>query len=228
MAGLGTHGVSIGTLTAEILGVPYLDLARRERPKGGMESVPQLAELPNRCRLGDVVLIWIVIDSLLKPPLRVLRFLPRRYARYGILCPRAVFSSRRPKRILQRIESFFTWRFRNLLIRVFGNEQVEDAKYEQALDEAVAALLAKGCRPVLVGHAAVSGRYFYGSSGTYDRHRKIVCRVAELNGQTYVPADQILDRWDDYVQDRIHPNERGHRKLAKFVERALDGPPNAN
>lgn len=223
-AGLGARGNSYPRILAELLGVDYLDLARRNPPELGIEAPEQLAGVPAQCGPGDLVVLGVVSDALLKPKISILSRLPKRYDHFGVMCPRAYFSSRRWKRTLQRFESFFTWRFRAWLIRTFGYEPTSSEAYRDALSTCIQELKLRGCTNIVIaGHPGIDERFFPGSRAEFAVARQLAMGVAESQGAIYIPIDQILHEWDDYIQDHFHPSEAGHKKVALETLACLGG-----
>lgn len=128
--------------------------------------------------------------------------------------PRAYYSSRLMRYLLERMESEIRWRTKNLAIRVGGPHQVLPvAEYTGDLASLAAELSASGARVIVLGPPDIDETFFPGSPAAQQQYffeaTKLGLESVSLKGK--------LKRWSDFNLDRFHPNDEGHTRVAHIV-----------
>ncbi len=212
--GLGARGEPYPALVAAHLEARFIDLTG---------TGAQISDGLSRREEGagaDVALIAFgQTEGMIRPTERSLRFLPKRWRRPGWMDPRPYYSSRRWKRVGQRIESAFRWRIKVALIRLTGGARwTSPESYERCLTELVEHLQGSGVSTiVIVNRTGHDERFFPGSEASLRSYSQATGRVAEAKGTLFCDVLHVCRRWDDYLLDHFHPNQHGHQRIAECV-----------
>ncbi|WOF22261.1 SGNH/GDSL hydrolase family protein [Microbacterium betulae] len=208
--GLGVRGGRYADLVAARTGLRLLDYS---------VSGSTVADSAERFRAEPADVAYAVIahgvtEPIPRPRDAALRLLPRRYRRRGWMDPRAYFSRRRWKHVLERVESALRWRTKNVLMACAGSDvllSIDD--YERALRALVLMLEERGAVVLVLGPPHIDARFFPGAPEGQARY----AAVAEKVAPHFVATQPGLKAWSDYFADHFHPNDSGHAKLADLV-----------
>ena len=157
----------------------------------------------------------------MRPNLQNVRFLPKRWRPLGWMDPRTYYSTRRRKALAERIESSIRWRVKNLLMRSKGSYQLMDAKgYAKELEHLHRAVSQSGCKYfVILGPTPMDPKFFPGSNEQLMRHALFASRIPDT---TFIDAWEVLNLWNDYFSDHLHPNSAGHDRIATLCKPVLE------
>jgi hypothetical protein len=215
-AGLGAQGHAFPALLADQLGTELVDRA-------GSASMVNHSQTCVGDVKGLVIVMHGITEAIPRPPRTALRWMPRRWTDPGHLDPRPYFSTRRRKLLAQRLESGVRWRLRNAMMRLHGTERwMSIDEYEHRLRALLDAL--SGSHVIVAGGLPIDDRFFPGATAALRDYAERSQRVAEDAGAVYVDLSDTLDRWDDFLADRFHPNISGHRKIADRIVREVAPP----
>jgi lysophospholipase L1-like esterase len=168
-----------------------------------------------------IVIAHGITESIVREQKKFLKWLPKRWRRPGWMDPKPYYSTRIGRRILEKMESGLRWRVKVTLIKVFGGRpwmSIEEFRFQTT--ELVQNILnsSTGTKLVLLTPSDIEDKYFPGSLESMKRYRGILHEIYEnsksSNRVFLCDTSQALDKWSDYLEDRFHPNELGHRKIA--------------
>jgi lysophospholipase L1-like esterase len=217
--GLGAQGEHYPVLLAEHLGARLIDLT------GTAAQVSDGWRRREEALGADIVLIAFgQTEGMVRPTARSLRFLPKRWRRPGWMDPRPYYSSRRWKRLGQRIESAIRWRVKVALIRLTGGTRwTSPEAYERGLSELVDYLQASDAPTiVIVSRLGQDERFFPGSEASLASYSRSARNIAEAKSTLFCDVIDVCRQWDDYLLDHFHPNRSGHRRIADHLISCLD------
>jgi GDSL-like Lipase/Acylhydrolase family len=212
--GIGARGEPYPLLVAERLGARYLDLT------GSAAQIPYALAHRHIAEGADIALIAFgITEGIIRPPSCALRFMPKRWRRPGWMDPRPYYSSRRWKRVLQRVESAIRWRVKVALIRLTRGIRWGDPEtYKHHLMELIDHLRAAGTTTiVIVGHCGHDERFFPGSGRSCEEFLEINREVAQATGSLFCDSAGLCSRWDDFLCDHFHLSASGHRRIAEHL-----------
>lgn len=129
--------------------------------------------------------------------------------------PRPYYSRRWRRRFFERTESALRWRVKNVLIALFGGQQLMSAEaFVIYLEELVTLLRSRGTsRIIVIKPPDLDSKYFPGSAEAQVRYfENLPLLEIEL-----VELKDKLEKWDDFFADRFHPNAVGHSRIAKIL-----------
>ncbi|VTR27436.1 GDSL-like Lipase/Acylhydrolase [Actinobacillus pleuropneumoniae] len=167
-------------------------------------------------------------ESVVREQRKYLKFMPKRWRRPGWMDPRPYYSTRKPRKWLEKTESAIRWRVKVSLIKAFGGKQwmsVEDFKKQTT--EFIFTVLNHSTKTkiILLTPGEIEERYFPGSPASMKKYRNALKEVYEssrLTNRVFMcDSSGQLHKWNDYFQDRFHPNEEGHRKIAEALMRTI-------
>lgn len=212
--GLGVRKLTYAQIIAQALGKDLLDFTGTAQTVAGSldllkssDAVPEIA-----------IVAHGITEAVMRPLPEHLRWLPARWRRTGWMDPRPYYSSKLHRRIFERVESEVRWRTKNFVMTVGGAFQFLTAEeYEDLIRELVLELHRRGCHVILLGTPDIAEDYFPGSQRQQELYE---LRLTGLDAQ-YIPLGGRLDRWDDYLADRFHPNDVGHFKISQIVLEAM-------
>lgn len=214
-AGLGARGRSYPALVAESLGCELDD--RSMTGWTVAESLECCRQRP--CDSDVVVIAHGVTEPIRRPVVEDVRWLPRRWRRLGWMDPRPYYSSRRVRRLMERIESGVRWRVKNALLARRGSVQLlalDD--YVAKLGELIELLVAGGSTVFVLSPPPISDRFFPGSPRLQNDYYEAAQRA--LPSIPFITVHH-LHRWDDFLEDDFHPNVDGHEKIAEAILSAV-------
>ena len=209
--GLGVRDRRYAEIVASNIGFSLKDLA-----VSGATVEDSLALYESSSRGGDIAIIAHgVTEPIWRPSPRSLSLFPARWRRRGWMDPRAYYSSRWRKRVLERAESAIRWRLKNLVLKVPGAKEqlMTAADYESSLTTLINHLKSDGAVVILLGPPPIGEVYFPGSSSSQDEFAERASRLAAI----FIPLRETLLEWDDFLLDRFHPNDAGHRRIAATI-----------
>ncbi|CAM3323667.1 MULTISPECIES: SGNH/GDSL hydrolase family protein [Paenibacillus] len=163
-------------------------------------------------------------ESVVREKKKYLKFMPKRWRRPGWMDPRPYYSSRKPRRWLEKTESAIRWRVKVSLIKVFGGKQwMSLEEFRQQTIDFIITILNNSPRTkiILLTPGDIEDRYFPGSSMSLRKYHDVLREIYDNSKSTnrvFMCDSSIkLHRWDDYFEDRFHPNEKGHNKIAEAL-----------
>ena len=156
-----------------------------------------------------------VTEPIWRPTPRALRYFPARWQRRGWMDPRAYYSRRLRRRLLEKIESAMRWRLKNVVMKLpHGKEQLLSQRdYVATMREFCGELRAAGAQVIVLGPPPIDDRYFPGSRAEQRRYFEAL----DVPDVTTLDLLGVLDEWSDFFLDHFHPNHQGHRKIADVI-----------
>lgn len=167
-------------------------------------------------------------EAVVREQKKYLRFLPKRWRRPGWMDPRAYYSTRFRRRLLEKIESGLRWRVKVSLIKVFGGKQwMSLEEFRRQTTDFVLTMLQYSPKTniVFVPPGDIEERYFPGTPESMRKYREAMREICEQykssNRLFMCDSYAALHKWDDYFYDRFHPNEMGHDKIAETLMQTI-------
>lgn len=162
-----------------------------------------------------------ITEAIVRPQKKYLRYLPKRWRRPGWMDPRPYYSTRLLTRWLQKIESGARWRCKASLIKVFGGETWMSLElFNKNITEFVQVLLNHNSKLniIFLAPSDIEEKYFPFSQESMKCYREELQKIQTQFHYTkrvhFCDSSNYLNKWDDYQDDRFHPNESGHDKIA--------------
>lgn len=165
-----------------------------------------------------------ITESIVREHKRYLRFMPKRWRKPGWMDPRPYYSTRKPRRWLEMLESGLRWRVKVTLIKAMGGKpwmHIDD--FKQHTMEFTLNLINhnKQTKIILLAPGDIEEKFFPGSSESMEKYRLVLEDIYEKCRPTQrvfmCNSSGYLHKWNDYFEDRFHPNETGHDKIAKAL-----------
>ncbi|GIO89216.1 SGNH/GDSL hydrolase family protein [Paenibacillus sp. FSL K6-1566] len=165
-----------------------------------------------------------ITESVVREQKKHLRFLPKRWRKPGWMDPRPYFSRRKPKVWLEKLESSLRWRVKVILIKTLGGRPwMSVDEFKQHTTDFILNVLGHNQKTkiILLTPGDIEERYFPGSPASMQKYRDALRDIYENSKSTnrvfMCDSSTKLHRWDDYFEDRFHPNEGGHNKIAEAL-----------
>jgi len=220
-AGLGARGRSFATMVSEgIPGAVTLDLSETGRMLDEhLAFEPEIREF----RPQLAVVCAGASESMVHPgptAQRIIgRWAPASWHGVGGLQPRAFYSGPPMRRRRQKVSSAIKVAVKRPVIRTTkGRSRMSSEDFGRNLDALLDLFDSLDCRAVVVGLWRTDERLFPRTNAALGRAQLEVDRaVAGHPGAVAVPVDETLRYWDDFLDDRIHWNDGGHRRVADLV-----------
>jgi hypothetical protein len=220
-AGLGARGRPFPRLLTEALDdPPVLDLSKSSRLID--ESLMMIDEI-----VAFAPTLAIVQhgsgESIVHPgPLAnrlIERFAPATWHGVSGLAPRAYYSTDTRKRRRQHLVSSLKVAVKRILIPLSrGRSRMTPEVFDADLRELVAMLNAIDCDVVVLGLPRRDERLFPRSQVPGDRNDAIIRRISATEPRVwFVDVEAALRCWEDYLEDRLHCNAEGHRRVAVAI-----------
>ncbi|MFF2481806.1 SGNH/GDSL hydrolase family protein [Paenibacillus sp. NPDC058071] len=170
----------------------------------------------------DIVIVAHgVTEAIVRPKPAALRLFPPRWRKPGWMDPRPYYSKNRYKKTMQRIESAIRWRCKWAAIRLFGGiAWMSPSEFRNYLDPFITRLLneSPSTHLILLTPIAADPVYFPSSGSSLEAFRQQIDAVAwrhQRSGSVHrCDTSALLRQWEDYWEDRFHPNEAGHQTIA--------------
>lgn len=208
--GLGSRGGDYASIVAEELGFSLCNFA-----VSGFtirDSLNLFRKTETRPALAIVA--HGITEPIFRPVPRTLQLLPARWQRLGWMDPRAYYSTRLSRRILEKIESGVRWRTKNIFMKLFGTSVLLPLdSYLECAKTFEIELSKLGCRVIFLSPLNIDAKFFPGS----DKSQESYYSALESLGFETIDLRSILTMWDDYLLDHFHPNQTGHRKIADSI-----------
>ncbi|WP_067508165.1 SGNH/GDSL hydrolase family protein [Actinoplanes sp. TFC3] len=223
-AGLGVHGRSYAVRLAEQLGAEVLQLARTTQTVDeiGEDELQQL-----RAFAPTLVLVSFGAAEAFVHPSRMLqrildRCAPKSWRGVAGLEPRPYFSRTTTRRLRQKLTSATKVVLKRSIIKVTGGfQRLPAGPYEDHL-RALLDSLEPAVPKILIGLWAVDEHAFPRSNPGLVANDEVLRKLAaERADCVYVPTRDAVTRWDDYLADRAHLNDRGHDRIAGLLSDAV-------
>jgi lysophospholipase L1-like esterase len=151
------------------------------------------------------------------------RFAPPKWQGVEGLMPSAMVYRDRKKRIRQRIEKYTKAAVKQTLVLLSGGRRrVPLDMFETAARQLLQLLETHGTIVVLVGCGDVDPWTFPKSTRNIRAAKAVMQRLAgEFPFAMYFDAVGVVDKWDDYLVDRVHLTRDAHRKVGDGVLAAM-------
>jgi hypothetical protein len=135
------------------------------------------------------------------------------------LMPSAMVYRDRKKRIRQRIEKFGKAVVKQILVAVSGGRRrIPLPDFEAATRQLLDLLEKHGTIVVLVGCTDVDTLTFPKSNRNIHAAQDVMRRVSsDYPFAMYADSIGLVDKWDDYLVDRVHLTRDAHRKVSDGV-----------
>lgn len=165
-----------------------------------------------------------ITESIVRERKQYLRFMPKRWRKPGWMDPRPYYSTRKPRRWLEMLESGLRWRVKVVLIKAMGGKPwMRLDVFKQHTTELIQNILNhnKQTKIIILAPGDIEERFFPGSPESMAKYRLVLEDIYENSRSTkrvfMCDSSRHLHRWNDYFEDRFHPNETGHDKIAKAI-----------
>lgn len=171
-----------------------------------------------------IVLAHGITEAIIREHKKHLKFMPKRWRRPGWMDPRPYYSSRKTRKWIEKLESGFRWRMKVTLIKIFGGKQwMRLEEFKQHTTDLVLTILNHNNKTqiIFLTPSDIEEKYFPGSPDSMKEYRKALKDIYENVKSTkrlfMCDTSQYLHKWTDYLDDRFHPNEQGHDKIARAL-----------
>lgn len=208
-AGLGARGQQYLHVLAAALDLEVIDRSNT----GATVTDSRLAFDADPQDADVAVIAHGVTEPILRPVLPEHRWFPQRWRALGWMDPRPYYSSRRRRRVLERLESGLRWRVKNALLRRDRYQLLSEDDYVTSLAAFAATLQGRGIRVLVVQPPPIEERYFPGSRQAQAAYWSAAQRVP---GIELVHLDGMHE-WEHFLLDRFHPNVAGHAFIAQRI-----------
>jgi|GEM_PF-983653 len=177
-----------------------------------------------------------ITEAIVREQRKYLKWMPKRWRRPGWMDPRPYYSTRKLRRWVEKIESGVRWRLKVALIKTFGGKPwMSLDEFRKHTNDFVLNVLnySPSTSIIFLAPSDIEEKYFPGSSESMRIYRKAfheICnKTKSTNRVFFCDTSQALHKWKDYLEDRFHPNELGHSKIARalfnvIVEHSLISP----
>jgi lysophospholipase L1-like esterase len=163
-------------------------------------------------------------EAVVREQRKYLKFFPKRWRRPGWMDPRAYYSTRFTRRLIEKIESGLRWRVKVALIKVFGGKQwMSLEEFRQQTSDFIMTIFQHNTKTniIFLTPGDIEEKYFPGSPESMRRYREVMKDIYEHNKSNnrlfMCDSSHALHKWNDYFYDRFHPNENGHNKIAEAL-----------
>lgn len=187
----------------------------------------------NEC--PDIVIIMYgsvdaqIRANIFRDRFKICSLIPKRYKIGGMLDPRAFYSKKWHRIVLDRVDNMIRFILKRLVLLTQGTIQLVSLERFRESYEALLLTLQKNDIKVLtVSTMFIDDRYFLNSSSEYAEYNKCMEEVAEKYNATYIDlfwkTKNIVERdgWDAiFAHDHFHPNERGYEFIGKILSEYL-------
>jgi hypothetical protein len=163
-------------------------------------------------------------ESVVREQRKYQKFIPKRWRRPGWMDPRPYYSTRNVRKWLEKIESGLRWRVKATLIKVFGGKQwMSLTEFKKQTTDFTMTILSHDTKTniIFLTPGDIEEKYFPGSPESMSKYREVLQDIYELNKSSnrifICDSSQYLHKWNDYFNDRFHPNENGHNRIAEAL-----------
>lgn len=163
-------------------------------------------------------------ESVVREQKMYLRYLPKRWRKPGWMDPRPYYSTKNYRRWLEKLESGIRWRVKVTLINIFGGKQwMSLTEFRQQISDFVMTNLNHSAKTkiIILTPGNIEEKYFPGSPESMRMYSQVMKDVYEntksSNRVFMCDSSQCLHQWNDYFNDRFHPNEIGHDKISETL-----------
>jgi hypothetical protein len=231
-SGLGARGRPFPRLLAEALGgPPMLDLSRSSRlideSLGLADEIAAFAPTLAIVQHGAA-------ESLVHPgPLvngLINRFAPPGWHGVEGLLPRPYYSADAHRQRRQRRASWMKLAIKRLVIAsTRGRSRMTPDTFGSHLVELIALLHAHDCDVVVLGMHRWDERLHPRSKVVVDGTAAVIRRIVEADPRVgFVDTEGTLRCWEDYLEDRMHWNAGGHRRVTAAIVACVTPLPDAS
>lgn len=180
-------------------------------------------------KIDCIIIFYGNVDALPRPKKDKLlyKLLPNRYKKLGMLDPRALYSSDKKKKIIQKLDSYTRYNIKKILIKLYGYSQfVTIDKFEIIYKELVEKCLNNNINPILVSTVPMCEKYFPKANFEYQKYNNIIKKIANAYNIYYIDIYNDLNKYnphDIFLYDLYHPNEYGYELIAKDISNKING-----
>lgn len=175
----------------------------------------------------DIVLIYYgSVDSIMRPDVYdrkktgLLKIIPKRYFDNGMLDPRAFYSRKLSRYLMEKIESFYRYKAKIFLMKKYGTYQrMKLTDFTTLYNEILQRILPKTKNVFLVTLGYIDDKYFPGSQVQFKMYSDIIRKLAEENTCFTVELSDEIRKYDVekiYSKDHFHPHYDGYQIIGRF------------
>ncbi|CAM3270297.1 SGNH/GDSL hydrolase family protein [Paenibacillus lupini] len=173
-----------------------------------------------------VIIAHGITEAIVRPKKEQLKYLPRRWRKPGWTDPRPYYSRKFLRRMFEMLESGIRWRTKAFLIRLFGGEKwMPIDQFAKHLSDCTRMLLNdnRDLHVIYLSPIDIEEKYFPHSKESLKQYKEQLNEICgRLGSRVHLcDASLSLHRWSDYFEDRFHPNEQGHEKIADALLRTI-------
>lgn len=157
---------------------------------------------------------------------KIYKLLPKRYKALGMMDPRALYSSKKAKRAIQKIDSAFRYRLKKVLLKTTGSIQwVNIVDFEDIYTEFLLCFKDTDTKIILLSTVPMYEKYFPKANEEYIKYNNIIHKLAKEMGGQYIDLYNELQNYSKeeiYLSDYFHPNAYGYEVISKLIVRCID------
>lgn len=170
-----------------------------------------------------VIMFYGNVDALprVKENTFVYKCIPKRYKGLGMMDPRALYTSRKKKRFIQKIDSFIRYKMKNTIIKYQGYTQWTPAKeFKEKYDQILSIFKKNGINVITISNVPISEKYFNHANLEYKNYNHIIEGLSNKYEYEYINLYKELSGYklnEVFLHDLYHPNKYGYEIISDLI-----------
>lgn len=153
--------------------------------------------------------------------LNIYKILPKRYKLNGMLNPRALYTSKKPLRYIQKIDSFTRTTINKVLINTQGYEQwVELNDFNLEYRDFIDTIKDYVGKIILLSTVPMYDKWFPYANKEYQEYNRCIENIALEYGGEFIDIYSELSKYEKkevFLEDKFHLNKSGYDLIAQMI-----------
>lgn len=175
----------------------------------------------NKFNPDVLIMFYGHVDAMPRPnsKSRIYKMIPSRYKGNGMSNPRALYTSKKPKRYFQMLDSIFRIYLNKFLIKFTGYEQWNDiisfqSQYEEIIKKN------KDKKIIMLSTVPIYDEWFPYAVQEFSKYDEIIKNLSIENQCEFINTMELFSKYDknDYfLSDYFHLNEFGYEVITNKI-----------
>lgn len=154
------------------------------------------------------------------------RLAPSRYKRLGMMDPRALYTSKSLKKLVQKFDSNIRYNFKKLLIRNLGYVQwVGIEEFEELYMKFIESVSKNIKYVILLSTVNINDHYFPYCTNEFQKYNKVIEKIALEKNLSYINIYNQLSHYEFdevFLHDHFHPNSQGYEVISRSIAEKIN------
>ncbi|MGG0750483.1 SGNH/GDSL hydrolase family protein [Priestia megaterium] len=154
------------------------------------------------------------------------KMIPKRYKGLGMIDPRALYTSKYPQRIFQKIDSFIRYNLKKILIHLFGYIQwVEIEEFERLYKKFINDIKPHIKYIVVLSTVNINDKYFPSCTNQFLQYNKVINKISSESKLVFIDIYKELSLYsydEVFLEDHFHPSIKGYDVISNLITNQIN------